>query len=142
VADSYLCRRKAVQLPDRFRCDQCQKWKHHACFSKKQLNAFTYKKASGQSVNGISARLRCVSLYPKLLFSLAELVFHPLCSALLIHSRSFALVVRIWSLNARGLAQLFNLSTPSRSKLAAMEVATGASRALLGRKLLSRALPQ
>ncbi|PMD44989.1 hypothetical protein L207DRAFT_577936 [Hyaloscypha variabilis F] len=53
--------KNGVPLLDRYRCFVCQKWKHNALFSKKQLGTYTYKIASGQSeINGVTAHLRCM----------------------------------------------------------------------------------
>jgi hypothetical protein len=57
---THLCRKNGVKLLDRYRCFVCQKWKHNALFSKKQLGTYTYKIASGQSVDGVSSHLRCM----------------------------------------------------------------------------------
>lgn len=53
--------KKSVRLLDRYKCFICQKWKPNACFSKKQLGTYTYKEGTGQSVDGVSARLRCMA---------------------------------------------------------------------------------
>ncbi|PSS20516.1 hypothetical protein M430DRAFT_41821, partial [Amorphotheca resinae ATCC 22711] len=55
--------RKDIPLPDRqdqqFKCRQCDHWKNPISFSNKEIKDYQFKKYNLDSINGVTARLRC-----------------------------------------------------------------------------------